>query len=171
LGSIVDVSVKAATTADLTTAHVQGARKLKDLRIANNRATADVDVCALAGVQRVENTLVIADSNATTLDGLQTLTSAGAGIAIVNNAQLTSLAALSSLVAVGTHTSSAIGAQDFQILIAANHALPASEVDALRARLPTSITVKSCGNEGGGADTGCTALAPTLTDLARESAK
>lgn len=97
---------------------------------------ADAEVgtlCPLRALQVVGDGLAIGDSDLVDLDGLQSLTSVQAGLAIFNNRELTSLAGLENLVEVTGRQVE--GFVNLQLIIAGNPQLPESEVTALEDRL------------------------------------
>jgi hypothetical protein len=117
-------------------------------------------LCALRRVQLVGGRVTIAESDLTSLDGLQSLTAIGAGLVIVDNPQLTSLAALSSVLSVGIFQDvTAIG--DVNIVIANNANLSQAEADAFAA--PFGSNVRVCGNGDGSVP--CQQLGPLLSEL------
>jgi hypothetical protein len=110
---------------------------------------ADVGaLCGLRDLQRVGGFAVI-DSDVLSLDGLQSLTSVGAGLVVTQNTELRSLAGLANLVDVGLREVSGAGdLADFHVVIAGNQRVPDAEVEALRARLPADAQFVACGNAG-----------------------
>lgn len=150
LGEIKDATeVKIASAADL--------EQLREVRMVTGSVeifevgpgNAEVGtLCALRDLQVVGNGLGIGDSDLIDLDGLQSLTSVTAGLAIFNNRELTSLQGLENLVEV---TGRALeGFQNVQLIIAGNPLLPEEEVTALEDRLRQSnggaLASVSCSN-------------------------
>lgn len=111
------------------------------------------DLCGLKALQRTGGGMTVGNTDLTNLDGLQSLTSVGAGLVIVNNPGLTSLDALANMVDVGTRTIEVDNADTtFDVVIAANSDLPQEAVDAfvsgLEARSGKTFAVVACGNDG-----------------------
>lgn len=102
------------------------------------------DLCAVAGVQQVTGSLVVAQTNITTLDGLQGMGAVGAGVGIAANPNLVDLQGLINLMGVRPPEAG----QAFSIVIADNLTLPAEAIRALRAALSDrpAIQIFACGN-------------------------
>jgi hypothetical protein len=102
------------------------------------------DLCRVAGVQQVTGSLVVAQTDITTLDGLQGLGAVGAGVGIAANPNLTDLQGLINLMGVKPPDAG----QAFSVVIADNAALPADAIRALRESLSPrpDIQVFACGN-------------------------
>ena len=112
---------------------------------------ADVgNLCPMRTLQFVGNGFAIGDSNVTSLDGLQSLTTVLGGFAVFNNTELTSIAALENLVHVTPKTLETFEA--FHVVIAGNPDLPQADVDAfverLRGQTSEELRVVACSNEG-----------------------
>ncbi len=101
------------------------------------------DLCRLRGLQQVTGSLLIAQTDIESLDGLQGLASVGAGLGIAANRNLTDLKALENLVRVGFAPD-----RTFSIVIADNVNLPEDAVASLRTALAArpSIVLHVCGN-------------------------
>jgi len=104
---------------------------------------AVADLCGLRGLQQVTGSLLIAQTDITTLDGLQGLSFVGAGIGVAANRNLVDLSGLVNLMRAGTAPD-----RDFTIVIADNTTLPPEPIAALREALSgrPSIVLKVCGN-------------------------
>jgi|GEM_PF-1174748 len=102
------------------------------------------DLCSVAGVQQVTGSLLVAQTDITTLDGLQGMGSVGAGVGIAANPNLTDLQGLINLMGVKPPDAG----EAFTIVIADNAALPAEAIRALRAALAVrpGIQIFACGN-------------------------
>lgn len=119
------------------------------------------DLCSFRALQSVGDGLGIGDSDVTTLDGLQSFTSASGGVAIFDNTNLTNLDGLANLTAITTREVGDNGR--FDVLIAGNPALPpatvARFVSQLKERVGRDLVVVAC-NNGGQLD--CSATDRTL---------
>lgn len=119
------------------------------------------DLCSFRALQSVGEGLGIGDSDVTSLDGLQSITSAGGGLAIFDNPNLTNLDGLVHLAAITTRDVGDNGR--FDVLIAGNNALPpatvARFVSQLKERVGRDLVVVAC-NNGGQLD--CSATDRTL---------
>jgi hypothetical protein len=155
--------VKTASVIEITSAAqmdlIANVRKADGLVKVFEDGPGDADVgnlCKMRTLQRVGDGLGIGDSDITTLDGLQSLTSVDSGIAIFNNRQLTSVDALENVVQLGARQVSQF--RRFQLVIANNPRLPQFDVDAVIARLEAqtggSLDVVACSNQGGPACAG-----------------
>ena len=102
------------------------------------------DVCSAAGVQQVTGSLVVAQTNLTTLDGLQGMGAVGAGVGIAANPNLVDLQGLINLMGVRPPEAGPA----FSIVIADNLTLPAEAIRALREALSDQrgIQIFACGN-------------------------
>jgi hypothetical protein len=102
------------------------------------------DVCSAAGVQQVTGSLVVAQTNLTTLDGLQGMGAVGAGVGIAANPNLVDLQGLINLMGVRPPEAGPA----FSIVIADNLTLPAEAIRALREVLSDQrgIQIFACGN-------------------------
>ena len=102
------------------------------------------DLCAVAGVQQVTGSLVVAQTNLTTLDGLQGMGAVGAGVGIAANPNLVDLQGLINLMGVRPPEAG----QAFSIVIADNLTLPAEAIRALREAMSVrpGIQIFACGN-------------------------
>jgi hypothetical protein len=87
------------------------------------------DLCPLAGLQQVTGSVLVKNSDLTTLDGLQGLSVVGNGIGIAGNSRLVDLKGLYNLFSVERP------GDNFSIVLADNTALTTEEVVALRTRL------------------------------------
>jgi hypothetical protein len=101
------------------------------------------DLCGVQGLQQVTGSLLVAQTDVTTLDGLQSVSFVGAGVGIAGNPNLVDLDGLANLVRVVP-----LEGRNFEIVIANNAAL---ERDALQRFLDAlagrpSIRVIACGN-------------------------
>lgn len=100
-------------------------------------------LCDVSGLQQVTGSLLVAQTNLTTLDGLQSLSFVGAGVGIAGNPDLVDLDALGNLVRVV-----APEGRSFEVVIANNGALDREALqrflDVMAAR--PSIRVVACGN-------------------------
>ena len=105
------------------------------------------DVCAASALQRVQGRLTVYATNLTTLDGLQSLSSTGAGVVVVGNRELTDVTPLAHLLVSGD-VEAGPGTDLHQIVIANNEALPAASITELVESLPDNIEVTHCGNRG-----------------------
>ncbi|MBM4279361.1 MAG: hypothetical protein FJ137_00900 [Deltaproteobacteria bacterium] len=113
------------------------------------------DLCRLSGLQRVEDTLIVSETDVTTLDGLQSLSMVAGGIAIVDNPNLVDVLGLASL-----QFALVPPGRNFAVLLARNGNLSIDAVNELEAALaPAGIRVFGCGNDRGSP---CTV---DLTDL------
>jgi hypothetical protein len=138
---------------------VQGALRLQPAEVLG--AAVVGDLCPLAGLQRVDDGLNVRNTDVTTLDGLQALAFAGAGVTIVDNASLVDVAGLLDL----QHSVLPEGG-NVGVLIAANRQLDPAKVEELRAALePAGVVVAGCGNRG---ELDCDGVfAPILTGARR----
>ena len=108
------------------------------------RLVALGDLCGFAGLQRVGGTFVMRTTDATSLDGLQALSSVGGGIVIVDNADLVDVSALANL-----QFAPPPDDRDAAVLFARNVRLEPASVAALAAVLePMGIKIFECGNAG-----------------------
>lgn len=129
--------------------------KLLDVRLVEDRVTVynrvrEVDLgdaCTFRALQRVGDGFYFGNTDVTSLDGMQSLTSVKNAVAIFGNRELESLEGLASLVEIEPCS---VGTRSLQILIANNDALPASAVDAfldsLETRLGKAPQAVRCGN-------------------------
>jgi hypothetical protein len=129
--------------------------KLKDVRLVEDRVTVhnrvrEVDLgdaCAFRALQRVGDGFYFGNTDVTSLDGMQSLTSVKNAIAIFGNRELESLDGLASLVEIEPCT---VDTRSLQIVIANNDALPASAVtsflEELKARFGKAPQAIRCGN-------------------------
>lgn len=104
-------------------------------------------LCPLAPLQRVGDSLLIGNTNITSLDGLQSLTSVSNGIGLFANSDLTSLSGLEQLVDLKGCTG---GDQSVELFFANNVELSPSTIDAfvetLEQRFDREVDVVRCGN-------------------------
>jgi hypothetical protein len=102
------------------------------------------DLCRVAGVQQVTGSLLVAQTDITSLDGLQGMGAVGAGVGIAANPNLTDLLGLINLMGVTPPDAG----QAFSVVIADNAALPAEAIRALREALSPrpDIQIFACGN-------------------------
>jgi hypothetical protein len=100
-------------------------------------------LCGLSGLQQVTGTLLIAQTNLQTLDGLQSLSYVGGGIGIAGNPSLVDLSALANVIRVDVPDDAR-----FSIVIAENRSLPREALRGLKDALAErpSITIAACGN-------------------------
>jgi hypothetical protein len=100
-------------------------------------------LCGLSGLQQVTGTLLIAQTNLSTLDGLQSLSYVGGGIGIAGNPSLVDLSALANVIRVGVPDDARVS-----IVIAENRSLPREALRDLKEALADrpSITIAACGN-------------------------
>lgn len=150
LGEIKDVEL-------LTVENAADLEQLREVRLLDGSleifeqgpADADVgDLCPLRTLQVVTDGMVVSDSDLTDLDGLQSLTLVGAGLAVVNNRVLTSLSGFDNLVEVGPREVEGFAA--FNVIIAGNPLLPNEEikdfVDRLQQINGDNLRIVSCSN-------------------------
>lgn len=108
------------------------------------------DLCAFRALQRVGNGFAVADSDVSSLDGLESVTSVDGGVGIFDDRALTSLDGLQSLVQVGGRQVDTFAS--FDVVIAQNPLLTDAVVDAfvadLKARTGTDLAVVACNNGG-----------------------
>lgn len=114
-------------------------------------------LCTFRALQRVDDGLVLGNTDVETLDGLNSLTSVKNGIAIFGNGDLTSLAGLVNLVDVEPCS---VSTRSVQIIIARNDALTKTTIDefesALTARFGKEPQIIRCENgPNNDADPGC----------------
>jgi hypothetical protein len=108
---------------------------------ASDRPALLGELCPLRALQRVGGRLVVTRTDVESLDGLYGLGAVGAGIAIVDNNNLTDVLALRNLAFV-PH----LEGTDISVLLANNNNLTDDAVDALREHLQGSnISVFACG--------------------------
>jgi hypothetical protein len=112
------------------------------------------DLCGLRTLQKTGDGLQVSDSDITSLDGLQSFTSATRGLAIFDNRELTDLDGLLNLVHVTPREVSTFSR--FDVLIAGNPSLGDAAVDAFVAALATrmgrGLDVIACNNGGRSCD-------------------
>lgn len=121
-------------------------------------------LCDISGLQQVTGSLLVKNTDLTSLDGLQGLSSVGAGLGIAGNRLLTDIQGLTNLV-----SATARAGDDFNIVIADNATLPAAAIVELRQAIQasgvTTARLYACGNaRGGNDDPECTA---SVDDLLR----
>jgi hypothetical protein len=101
-------------------------------------------LCGLSGLQQVTGSLLIAQTDLVTLDGLQSLSFVGKGLGVAGNTRLEDLTGLLNLVKVVALDDT----RDFEVVIADNRVLSREALqgfkDALQDR--PSIRVHACGN-------------------------
>lgn len=100
-------------------------------------------LCDISGLQQVTGTLLIAQTNLSSLDGLQSLSYVGGGIGIAGNPDLVDLSALANVIRVDAPDDAR-----FSIVIAENRSLPREALRDLKDALADrpSITIAACGN-------------------------
>jgi hypothetical protein len=104
------------------------------------------DLCGLAGLQRVTGALMITETDAPSLDGLQALAAVGGGILVVDNVNLVDVSALANL-----QFAPPPEGRNFPVLFARNTNLEVDAVNDLANALePAGIRVFECGNKGAG---------------------
>ena len=123
-----------------------------DLIIAPPSAAAVLQLgslCGVSGLQQVLGSVVVKNTDLTTLDGLQGLSVVGAGIGVAGNRLLVDVAGLTNLLTVAAREN-----DSFSVLIADNAALPEAALIALRQALQatevSSARLYACGNVRGG---------------------
>jgi hypothetical protein len=101
-------------------------------------------LCGLSGLQQVTGSLLVAQTDLVTLDGLQSLSFVGAGLGVAGNARLEDLSGLANLVKVVARDD----ASDFEVVIADNRVLSGEALQAFKEALADrpSIRVYACGN-------------------------
>jgi hypothetical protein len=101
-------------------------------------------LCGLSGLQQVTGSLLIAQTDLVTLDGLQSLSFVGRGLGVAGNTRLEDLAGLANLVQVVALDDT----RDFEVVIAENRVLPRDALQAFKDALADrpSIRVHACGN-------------------------
>lgn len=101
-------------------------------------------LCGLSGLQQVTGSLLVAQTDLVTLDGLQSLSFVGRGLGVAGNARLEDLAGLANLVKVVALDDT----RDFEVVIAENRTLPREALRAFKDALADqpSIRVYACGN-------------------------
>lgn len=120
-------------------------------------------LCSFRDLQQAGDGLGIGDSDVTSLDGLQSFTSAQSGLAIFDNRRLEDLDGLANLVDITPRQLSDLAS--FDLVIAGNTALADDVVDAfvtaLEERVGRSLAVIACDNGG----RACEGVQAQLVDL------
>jgi len=108
-------------------------------------------LCDISGLQQVTGSMLVKNTDLTSLDGLQSLSVVGAGIGIAGNRLLTDIKGLTNLV-----SAVARDGDNFNIVIADNATLPDTAIielrQAIQASEVTSARLYACGNARGGND-------------------
>jgi len=109
-------------------------------------------LCEVSGVQQVTGTVLVKNTDITSLDGLQGLSVVGGGVGIVGNRLLVDVKGLVNLLTVAEHVSG----DSFNVVIADNATLPDTAIielrQALQASTTSTATLFACGNGRGGND-------------------
>lgn len=122
-------------------------------------------LCGLSGLQQVTGSLLIAQTDLVTLDGLQSLSFVGKGLGVAGNTRLEDLTGLANLVQVVALDEN----RDFEVVIADNRVLSRDALQAFKDVLAdrASIRVHACGNTAAFEANDAAACGPAINRLLR----